>query len=169
MFPSVISPEIGEQTSLAALVDSTTPALPSFSTDEPQSGNSTKTISPSTSISCCVIPIVPTSPSTLLHSCSFAYLASLGWSPKEPKNVKIGGIVEPSTKLKWDISKDKNIIGYKIYWRKTTSPFWENSRLVGKVNNYKLNGIVIDNYLFGVSSISEKGYESVVVFPNDIF
>ena len=96
-------------------------------------------------------------------------LASLGWSPKEPKNVKIGGIVEPSTKLKWDISKDKNIIGYKIYWRKTTSPFWENSRLVGKVNNYKLNGIVIDNYLFGVSSISEKGYESVVVFPNDVF
>ena len=68
-----------------------------------------------------------------------------------------------------NISKDKNIIGYKIYWRKTTSPFWENSRLVGKVNNYKLNGIVIDNYLFGVSSISEKGYESVVVFPNDIF
>tara|TARA_B100000929_G_C15503025_1_gene417974 strand:+ start:236 stop:1567 length:1332 start_codon:yes stop_codon:yes gene_type:complete len=96
-------------------------------------------------------------------------LASLGWSTPEPKNVKIGGIVEPSTKLKWDISKDKNVIGYKIYWRKTTSPFWENSKLVGKVNNYKLNGIVIDNYLFGVSSISEKGYESVVVFPKDIF
>lgn len=96
-------------------------------------------------------------------------LASLGWSTPEPKNVKIGGIVEPSTKLKWDISTDKNIIGYKIYWRKTTSPFWENSKLVGNVNNYKLNGIVIDNYLFGVSSISEKGYESVVVFPKDIF
>ena len=96
-------------------------------------------------------------------------LASLGWSTPEPKNVKIGGMVEPSTKLKWDISKDKNVIGYKIYWRKTTSPFWENSKLVGKVNNYKLNGIVIDNYLFGVSSISEKGYESVVVFPKDIF
>lgn len=96
-------------------------------------------------------------------------LASLGWSPPEPENVKIGGIVEPSTKLKWDISKDKNIIGYKIYWRKTTSPFWENSKLVGKVNNYKLNGIVIDNYLFGVSSVSKKGYESVIVFPNDIY
>jgi len=96
-------------------------------------------------------------------------LASLGWSSPEPKNVKIGGIVEPSTKLKWDISNDNNIIGYKIYWRKTTSPFWENSKQVGKVNNYILNGIVIDNYLFGVSSISEKGYESVVVFPKDIF
>ena len=96
-------------------------------------------------------------------------LASLGWSSSAPKNVKIGGIVESSTKLKWDKSDDKNIVGYKIHWRKTTSPYWENSRLVGKVNNYTLNGIVIDNYLFGVSSISEKGYESIVVFPNDVF
>lgn len=96
-------------------------------------------------------------------------LASLGWSSSAPKNVKIGGIVESSTKLKWDKSDDKNIVGYKIYWRKTTSPYWENSRLVGKVNNYTLDGIVIDNYLFGVSSISEKGYESIVVFPNDVF
>ena len=96
-------------------------------------------------------------------------LASLAWSASAPKNVKIGGIVEPSTKLKWDSLDDENIIGYKIHWRKTTSPYWENSRLVGKVNNYTLDGIVIDNYLFGVSSISEKGFESVVVFPNDIF
>ena len=96
-------------------------------------------------------------------------LASLGWSSSAPKNVKIGGIVESSTKLKWDKSDDKNIVGYKIHWRKTTSPYWENSRLVGKVNNYTLDGIVIDNYLFGVSSISDKGYESIVVFPNDVF
>jgi len=96
-------------------------------------------------------------------------LASLGWSSSKPKNVKIGGIVEPSTRLKWDKSSDKNVIGYKIYWRKTTSPYWENSRLIGKVNNYTLEGVVIDNYLFGVSSISKKGYESVVVFPNDVF
>ena len=96
-------------------------------------------------------------------------LASLGWSSSKPNNLKIGGIVEPSTKLKWDESNDKNVIGYKIYWRKTTSPYWENSRLIGKVNNYTLEGVVIDNYLFGVSSISKKGYESVVVFPIDVF
>jgi hypothetical protein len=96
-------------------------------------------------------------------------LASLAWSSPEPKNVKIGGIVESSTKLKWDITNDKNIKGYKIHWRKTTSPYWENSRYVGKVSNYTLNGIVIDNYLFGVSSVSEQGYESIVVFPNDVF
>lgn len=32
-------------------------------------------------------------------------LASLGWSPEEPKNVKIGGAVKPSTKLKWENPK----------------------------------------------------------------
>ena len=47
-------------------------------------------------------------------------LASLGWSPEEPKNVKIGGAVKPSTKLKWENPKNSKILGYKIYWRKTT-------------------------------------------------
>ena len=96
-------------------------------------------------------------------------LASLGWSPEEPKNLKIGGIVEPSTKLKWDIHDDEGIIGYKIYWRNTTSPVWENSKFVGKINDYTLEGVVIDNFLFGVSSVSKRGFESIIVFPDEIF
>ena len=95
-------------------------------------------------------------------------LASLAWATPEPKNVKIGGIVQPNTKLKWDKVSDENIIGYKIYWRLTTSPQWEFSRFVGDVDNFELQGIVIDNYYFGVSSVSKTGHESVVVFPNDI-
>ncbi len=95
-------------------------------------------------------------------------LASLAWAPPEPKNVKIGGVVEPSTKLKWEKAEDSNIIGYKIYWRLTTSPQWEFSRFVGDVDNFELEGIVIDNYYFGVASVSKSGHESVVVFPNDI-
>ena len=96
-------------------------------------------------------------------------LASLGWSPEEPKNLKIGGIVEPSTKLKWDIQDDEGIIGYKIYWRNTTSPVWENSKFIGKINDYTLEGVVIDNFLFGVSSVSKRGFESIIVFPDEIF
>ena len=96
-------------------------------------------------------------------------LASLAWSPIQPKNVKIGGVVQPSTKLKWDISNDSNIVGYKIYWRDTTAPYWENSRFVGLVDNFILDGIVIDNYLFGVSSVSKNGHESVIVFPSNVF
>ncbi|HLP64663.1 M28 family peptidase [Flavobacterium sp.] len=95
-------------------------------------------------------------------------LASLAWSPAEPKNVMIGGIVEANTKLKWEKPNDDSIIGYKIYWRLTTSPQWENSRFVGDVDFYELKGIVIDNYYFGVAAVSKKGHESIVVFPKDI-
>jgi len=95
-------------------------------------------------------------------------LASLAWAPAEPKNVRIGGIVAPSTKLKWDKGTAKNVIGYKVYWRLTTSSQWEFSRFVGNVDQFELEGIVSDNYYFGVASVSNSGHESVVVFPNDI-
>lgn len=95
-------------------------------------------------------------------------LASLAWAPAAPKNIRIGGIVAPSTKLKWDKGTAKNIIGYKIYWRLTTASQWEFSRFVGNVDQFELEGIVIDNYYFGVASVSSSGHESVVVFPNDI-
>jgi len=96
-------------------------------------------------------------------------LASLGWSPEEPKNVKIGGAVKPSTKLKWEKPKNSKILGYKLYWRKTTSAFWENSRFVGDTNEFTLKGIVIDNFLFGVSSVGTNNQESIIVFPKDVF
>ena len=96
-------------------------------------------------------------------------LASLGWSPEEPKNVKIGGAVKPSTKLKWENPKNSKILGYKIYWRKTTSAYWENSRFVGDTNEFTLKGIVIDNFLFGVSSVGTNNQESIIVFPKDVF
>ena len=96
-------------------------------------------------------------------------LALLGWSPPPPKNLKIGGIVEPSVKFKWDGSENKDIIGYKIYWRKTSSPNWEYSKLTDKINEYTLEGIIIDNFLFSVVSINSKGFESIYKFPEDTF
>ena len=96
-------------------------------------------------------------------------LALLGWSPPPPKNLKIGGIVEPSVKFKWEGSKNKDIIGYKIYWRKTSSPNWEYSKLTDKINEYTLEGIIIDNFLFSVVSINSKGFESIYQFPEDTF
>ena len=95
-------------------------------------------------------------------------LASLGWSPPEPRNVTIGGVVAPNTQLKWDKVADDSVIGYKIYWRLTTSPQWEFSRFVGNTDNFELKGIVIDNYYFGVASVHQNGQESVVVFPSAV-
>lgn len=94
-------------------------------------------------------------------------LASIAWAPPSPAEVQIGGIVEPSAILKW--SRSDGAAGYKVYWRDTTSPTWDHSRYVGDVTEYTLEGIVIDNYFFGVSAVSEDGFESPVVFPNSIF
>ncbi len=94
-------------------------------------------------------------------------LASLAWAPSAPKEVKIGGIVEPAAKFQW--SKVDGAVGYKIYWRDTTSPAWDYSRFVGDVDSFTLDGIVIDNYFFGIAAVNAAGFESVVVFPNTIF
>ncbi|WP_222984508.1 M28 family peptidase [Flagellimonas meishanensis] len=94
-------------------------------------------------------------------------LASIAWGPPAPSTVEIGGIVEPSTKLKWN--KVDGAAGYKIYWRDTTSPTWDNFKYVGDVTEHTLDGIVIDNYFFGVASVGKDGHESPVVFPNKVF
>lgn len=94
-------------------------------------------------------------------------LAALAAAPPEPENVKIGGAVKPSTKLAWD--EVDGAEGYKIYFRDTTSPTWDNYRLVDKnTTEYTLEGIVIDNYLFGVASVDKNGVESLVVFPGEV-
>ena len=92
-------------------------------------------------------------------------LASLAWAPAAPEVVGIGGIVEASAKLKW--SPVEGAKGYKIYWRDTTSPTWDNTRYV-EATEFTLEGIVIDNFFFGVAAVGENGHESVVVFPNKI-
>lgn len=94
-------------------------------------------------------------------------MASLAWAPPAPEKVEIGGIVQPSAKFKW--SKVDGAVGYKIYWRDTTSPTWDNSKSVGDVTAYTLDGIVIDNFFFGVSAVGKDGFESPVVFPNAVF
>ena len=95
-------------------------------------------------------------------------LASLAWAPPSIKELYIGGVVEPSVKFKWNKIDDESIAGYKIYWRETTSPTWDYGRFVGNVNEFKLEGIVIDNYFFGVSTVGKNGTESPVVFPKKV-
>ncbi len=96
-------------------------------------------------------------------------LAALASAPPEPGNVKIGGAVKPSTTLAWDAVDADDLAGYKIYFRETTSPTWDSFRIVGKgVTEHTLEGIVIDNYFFGVASFDSNGNESLVVFPGEV-
>lgn len=94
-------------------------------------------------------------------------LASMSWAPRPPADVEIEGAVQPSTTLRWasQPEDDNNIAGYKVYWRLTSAPQWQFSRYVGDVNEYTLENIVLDNYIFGVASVSTDGFESPVVFP----
>ena len=94
-------------------------------------------------------------------------LASLAWAPPAPSGVEIGGIVEPSTKLRWE--PVPGATGYKVYWRDTTSPTWDYYRDVGEQTSVTLEGIVIDNFFFGVSAVGPDGHESTVVFPSGVF
>ena len=96
-------------------------------------------------------------------------LASIAWAPPAVKSLSIGGIVEPSVKFRWEAVDNNTVKGYKIYWRDTTSTIWQNSRYIGNVSEYTLDGIVIDNFLFGISTVGKNGIESPVVFPNKVF
>jgi hypothetical protein len=103
-----------------------------------------------------------------LTSLNVVSLAGMASAPPFPANVKIEGAVQPSTTLSWSIPEGTaadNLAGYRVYWRLTTEPQWSYSRYVGLVDAYTLENIVIDNYLFGVASVSMDGYESPVVFP----
>ena len=96
-------------------------------------------------------------------------LAALASAPPAPSNVKIGGAVKPSTTLAWDEVENDNLAGYKIYFRETTSPTWDSYRFVEAGNSeFTLEGIVIDNYFFGVASVGKDGNESLVVFPREV-
>lgn len=95
-------------------------------------------------------------------------LAAIAWSPQPPSTVMIGGAVRPSTTLRWEKGDDPKVLGYKIVWRETTSPQWEYSRYVGNVNQFTLEGVVIDNYLFGVVAVGADGHESIVSYPTTL-
>jgi len=95
-------------------------------------------------------------------------LASIAWAPPAPSGVRIRGAVSPNTTLSWDPverSIAPDLAGYRIYWRLTTEPEWNHSVFVGDVGEATLENMVIDNWFFGVSSVSDQGFESPVVFP----
>lgn len=103
-----------------------------------------------------------------LTSLNAASLASMAWAPSPPAKVSIKGAVQASTTLSWqalDKQQNPQLAGYKIYWRYTDAPQWQYSKYVGDVSEYTLENVVIDNYFFGLASVSKDGFESPVVFP----
>jgi hypothetical protein len=97
---------------------------------------------------------------TRLNTIAMATLAS---APKPPSDVKIGGAVGADTKVSW--APTPGAAGHRVWWRSTTEPTWTASRWVPAGETVTLKDVVIDDYFFGVSSITANGWESPVVFP----
>jgi hypothetical protein len=65
--------------------------------------------------------------------------------------------------LRWRTTgSDANLRGFAVVIRSTTSPFWEREIFVGKVNEYTLKDVSIDDVRFGVKAIGVDGTESLV-------
>jgi len=107
-----------------------------------------------------------------------AVAASLASAPKPPDvtqeaktGVLKGQLVPRITRgksrydaqLRWKpTGSEFNLKGYAIVMRSTTAPDWEQEIFVGKVNEYLLKDVSIDELRFGVKAIDNDGNESLV-------
>ena len=107
-----------------------------------------------------------------------AALASIASAPPPPEP-KVEGAVSTDTKIRWP--NVRGAADYVIHWRRTDSPQWQSARrampLVGKDCDGEvvvdapveagflecvLPHIRVDDWVFGVSSVSKDGFESPV-------
>lgn len=92
-------------------------------------------------------------------------MAAMSRAPAPPAGVSIEGALATDTTVHWH--KVPGAAGYRVHWRDTTAPQWQHARAVGDVDQAVIKDVVIDDWFFGVSSVSADGYESPVVFPGD--
>jgi hypothetical protein len=64
--------------------------------------------------------------------------------------------------LRWKDAPAADLAGYAIVIRSSTAPYWEQQTFVGKVTEYTLPGVSIDDIIFGVKAIDIEGHESLV-------
>lgn len=71
--------------------------------------------------------------------------------------------------LQWrPAGPETDIAGYAVVMRPTNAPYWEKEIYVGKVTQFKLPDVSIDDVKFGVKAIGNDGSESLVsayVYP----
>jgi hypothetical protein len=89
-----------------------------------------------------------------------AALAALARAPMPPAP-RVEGAVSPDTTVTWQPVPGAS--AYIIRWRPTDSARWVHSlRVPGSDASHRLRRVRVDDYVFGVSSVSADGYESPV-------
>ncbi|TMQ11675.1 MAG: M20/M25/M40 family metallo-hydrolase [Deltaproteobacteria bacterium] len=97
-----------------------------------------------------------------------AALAALAMAPAAPRGAQLETArLENDTTLHWDASTEPDLAGYRIVWRDTTAPLWQNHKDVGLVTRYSLP-LSKDNVVFGVQAIDKDGNVSVASYPTPV-
>jgi hypothetical protein len=114
---------------------------------------------------------------TFVAKVNGAALASLAMAPSAPETTRevltgaakgrrtptvARGKSRYDAVLRWKDAPGDDLAGYAIVIRSSTAPFWEQQTFVGKVTEYTLPGLSIDDIIFGVKAIDTEGHESLV-------
>ncbi len=93
-------------------------------------------------------------------------LASLALGPSAPTGVELENLrLENNSTLRWNANPEPDVAGYRILWRDTTSPTWQQVKDVGNVTRETLVGVSKDNVVFGVQAYNRDGQASIAVYP----
>lgn len=90
-------------------------------------------------------------------------MASLAMAPAPPSDLTVKGAVAYDTTLAWKPSTGAT--SYHAWWRETTAPQWQHVQDAGAAGSVILKNIILDDFFFGVSAVSQDGWESPVEFP----
>ena len=93
---------------------------------------------------------------------NIAALAAIASAPPPPEP-KVEGAVSTDTMISW--TPVPSAASYKVWWRRTDASQWETSRAAGPCTaacKIVLPHIRVDDWVFGVSSVSSEGFESPV-------
>lgn len=94
-----------------------------------------------------------------------AALASLALAPAAPREVRVKtAALDNGTDLVWQANAEPDLAGYRVVWRKTTSPLWQGARFVGNTTSARVD-MSKDNVLYGVQAVDKDGNVSPATYP----
>jgi hypothetical protein len=95
-----------------------------------------------------------------------AALAGLALAPAAPTGVEVeASRLENDTALRWQANRETDLTGYRVVWRDTTAPLWQNHVDLGKVTRFVVQDISKDDVIFGVQAVDRDGNTSPAVYP----
>ncbi|HWA88069.1 MAG TPA: M28 family metallopeptidase [Opitutus sp.] len=96
-----------------------------------------------------------------------AALAELADAPAPPRAVEVEAFaLTNDTTLRWAANEEPDLAGYRIVWRETTAPQWQQSADVPKnVTRFTVKDVSKDNFIFGVEAFDAAGHVSPAVYP----